>query len=93
MLKDPDYNIIYENQIEGLFIEYCEDNDIDLSKRNINDNDAYCIWSYIYNILFKPDSSTIRYDNKSSKIDYNNIDQINAILDVYLNLCFNYKIL
>lgn len=93
MLKDSENKIVYENQIEELFIQYCDDNNIDLSKRNIDDNDAYCIWSYIYNILFKPDKDTIRYNHKNSKLNYGDIDTLNIILDTYLKLCFNYKIL
>lgn len=93
MVKVESDVIIYENEIETLFYEYCENNDIDLSKRNIDDNDAYCIWEYIYNILFKPDKDTIRYNNKRSKLDYSDIETIYSILQEYLSLCFRFKIL
>lgn len=84
---------VYENQIEELFYEYCENNDIDISKRNIDDNDAYCIWDYIYNILFKPDKDTIRYNNKRSKLDYSDAESIYGVFEIYKRLCFRFKIL
>lgn len=86
---------VYDNQIESLFIEYCQNNNLQdsLDKRDINDNDAYCIWEYIYNILFKPDKDTIRLNNKTSKIDYSDIYTLSDILNAYLRLCFGYKIL
>lgn len=93
MIKTPEGEIIYENQIEELFYSYCEENNIDLSKRNINDNDATCIWRYIYNILFKPDENTIRYNNKTSKLDYSDINTLHSILDIYIDLCYRFNIL
>ena len=84
---------VYENRIEELFYEYCYENDIDTAKHNIDDNDAYCIWRYIYIHLFKPDAETIRFNNKSSKLDYDDITKIHAILDIYLGLCYKFKIL
>ena len=84
---------VYENRIEELFYEYCYENDIDTAKHNIDDNDAYCIWRYIYNTLFKPDAETIRYNNKKSKLDYGDIETISNILDIYLGLCYKFKIL
>lgn len=94
MIKADGGAEVYENQIESLFMQYCHDNNLtdDLQKRKINDNDAYCIWVYIYNTLFKPDRNTIRLNNKTSKIDYSDIYLINNILDIYIKLCFAYKI-
>lgn len=92
-MVDTEQGQVYENQIEDLFYEYCENNDIDTSKRKIDDNDARCIWKYIYNILYKPDRDTIRYNNKRSKIDYSDIEGIYNILNVYEDLCFKFKIL
>lgn len=85
---------VYDNQIESLFIQYCQDNgwQDQLDKHDIDDSHAYCIWEYIYINLFKPDKNTIRYNNKTSKIDYSDIYAINEILDTYIRLCFNYKI-
>lgn len=94
MIKAEGGAEVYENQIESLFVQYCHDNNLtdDLEKRKINDNDAYCIWVYIYNTLFKPDRNTIRLNNKTSKIDYGDIYAIWDILNTYIQLCFNYKI-
>lgn len=94
MIKAEGGAEVYENQIESLFVQYCHDNNLtdDLEKRKINDNDAYCIWVYIYNTLFKPDRNTIRLNNKTSKIDYGDIYAIWNILNTYIQLCFNYKI-
>lgn len=85
---------VLDNQIESLFIQYCQDNGLQeqLDKHDIDDSYAYCIWEYIYINLFKPDSNTIRYNNKTSKIDYSDIYIINNILDTYIRLCFSYKI-
>lgn len=84
---------VYENKIEELFYEYCYENDIDTTKHNIDDNDAFCIWRYIYIHLFKPDAETIRLNNKTSKLDYDDITGLHAILDIYIGLCYKYKIL
>lgn len=92
MVETPEGEV-YENQIEALFYIYCRENDIDTSKHNIDDNDAYCIWRYIYTKLFKPDAETIRYNNKKSKLDYGDIETISNILDIYLGLCYKFKIL
>lgn len=85
---------VYDNQIESLFVQYCQDNgwQEQLDKHDIDDSHAYCIWEYIYINLFKPDRDTIRFNNKTSKIDYSDIYAINDILDTYIRLCFNYKI-
>lgn len=93
MVKAEDGAEVYENQIESLFMQYCYDNNLtdDLEKRKINDNDAYCIWVYIYNILFKPDRNTVRLNNKTSKIDYSDIYSIWDVLNTYIQLCFDYK--
>lgn len=93
MVKTGQDEIIYENEIEALFYQYCSDNGIDTSLRKINDNDAYNIWEYIYNILFKPDTNTIRLNNKRSKLDYSDIESIYEILNIYTSLCFRFKIL
>lgn len=95
MIKNEQGSEIYENQIELLFIQYCQENDLQdaLDNRKIDDNDAYCIWEYIYKILFKPDRDTIRLNNKTSKLDYSDIYTLSEILSIYIELCFRYKIL
>lgn len=85
---------VLDNKIEDLFIQYCQDNNLQdqLDKHDIDDSYAYCIWEYIYINLFKPDKNTIRLNNKTSKLDYSDIYTINDILDTYIRLCFSYKI-
>lgn len=85
---------VYDNQIETLFIQYCQDNGLQeqLDKHDIDDSYSYCIWRYIYINLFKPDKDTIRFNNKTSKLDYSNIYILSDILDIYIDLCFRYKI-
>lgn len=85
---------VYENQIESLFTQYCQDNNLQeqLDKHDIDDSHSYCIWRYIYINLFKPDKDTIRFNNKTSKIDYSDIYLLFDILDIYIDLCFRYKI-
>lgn len=85
---------IYDNQIETLFVQYLQDNDMgdQLDAHKVDDSHAYGAWRYIYNILFKPDKNTIRLNNKTSKIDYSDIYLLSDILDTYLDLCFKYKI-
>ena len=74
MIKTDQGAEVYENQIESLFIQYCQDNGLQdqLDKHDIDDSYAYCIWEYIYIYiyinLFNPDSSTIRYNIKPVKI-------------------------
>lgn len=94
MIKTDQGVEVYNNQIETLFIQYCQDNNLQdgLDKHDIDDSYAYCIWEYIYINLFRPDKNTIRLNNKTSKIDYSDIYAINDILDTYIRLCFNYKI-
>lgn len=95
MIKTEEGTEVYENQIESLFIQYCNENNLNdaLDNRKIDDNDAYCIWEYIYKILFKPDRDTVRLNNKTSKLDYSDIYILNEILSIYIELCFRYKIL
>ncbi len=84
---------VYENRIEELFYEYCYENDIDTAKHNIDDNDAYCIWRYIYIHLFKPDAETVRINQKTSKLDYSDVESLYNVLDIYIGLCYKFKIL
>lgn len=85
---------VLDNKIEDLFIQYCQDNDLQcqLDKHDIDDSHAYSIWRYIYINLFKPDKDTIRFNNKTSKLDYSDIYALSDILDIYIDLCFKYKI-
>ena len=84
---------IHDNRIESLFLEYFEDRGIDPQHDNIKQTKFNAAWKYIYNKLFKPDSDTVRYNNKNSKINYDNITELNNICDIYIDLCFEYNII
>lgn len=84
---------IHENAIESLFLEYFADRGIDLKNDNVKQTKFNAAWKYIYNHLFKPDINTVRYNNKNSKIDYSNIEELNNICDIYIDLCFEYNII
>ena len=45
MIKTDQDVEIYENQIESLFVQYCQDNGLQdqLDKHDIDDSYAYCI--------------------------------------------------
>ena len=93
MIKTEGGVIVYENKIEELFIEYFENRGIDLQKDSIKQTKFNSAWKYIYNILFKPDENTIKYNNKNSKINYNDLSELNDICDIYIDLCFEYNII
>ena len=84
---------IHDNQIESLFLEYFEDRGIDLQHDTVKQTKFNAAWKYIYNRLFKPDINTVRYNNKNSKIDYNDIEKLNNICDIYIDLCFEHNII
>ncbi len=46
---------------------------------------------FIYQNVFKVKPGQIRYNNKSSNIDYNNTYLINDIIDIYINICLKYN--
>lgn len=84
---------IHENLIESLFLEYFENRDIDPQHDTIKQTKFNAAWKYIYNRLFKPDINTVRYNNKNSKLDYNDINELNNICDIYIDLCFEYNVI
>ena len=76
---------IHDNRIESLFLEYFEDRGIDPQHDNIKQTKFNAAWKYIYNKLFKPDSDTVRYNNKNSKINYDNITELRDTLNKWDN--------
>lgn len=87
---------VYTSQIEILFRKACEDNGA--LKKDADGHEtadpvkATAAWKQVYNQLFKPDKDTILYNNKTSKLDYNDIYTLHEILDIFLELCMEYKI-
>ena len=42
---------------------------------------------------YEKKDSFVRYNNKNSKIDYNDIEELNNICDIYIDLCFEHNII
>lgn len=92
MFKTDDGIEVYENQIETLFIKYFSERDLEPGDKDIKTSKYNSAWKYIYNNLFKPDRETIRYNNKNSKINYDDIRELKKICEIYIDLCFEYNI-
>lgn len=80
---------VYEDNIYYLIDEYIEKYNIqDLKKESQN------VWNglllYIYKNSFKIDNSILCLDNNSIYNGYN-INSVLYILDIYINLCYNYE--
>lgn len=84
---------VYESQISALFHRYFSDRNIDLQKDKIRQTKFNAAWKYVFDNLFRPDETTIRYNNKNSKLDYGDLEQLNRICDIYLDICFEYNII
>lgn len=85
--------LVYEHPIEELFHRYFEERGIDLEHDNIKQTKFAACWTYIYNTLYKPDKDTKRRYNTNSKLDYNDIDNLNVVADIFIALCREYNIM
>lgn len=91
--KKPELNIInpdtIANQVQECIEQYCNIYGIDLYnysvRVNIKHMEVNNILRYCYNSLFKPDKGLM--NNQKSLIDYDNIDQLQAVTDIFLNVC------
>lgn len=92
MFRVDEETEVYDNQIEAYFKQYFIDRGINLEKDSVKQSKYNAAWKYVYSNLFKPDSNTIRYNNKNSKIDYSDVWELNTICDIYIDLCFEYNI-
>lgn len=94
IINEPYNYTIAENDIESIFIDYFTSRNIDITDIQV----AYSIKQVTYIAAFKEIfkrlfKTTINLpDNRKSKIDYNDIDVLNRIADIYIELCFNYHI-
>lgn len=89
-------NTVYDNAIEMHFHEYFERRNILLSGLDYKyvDNSVFeAAFRYIYKKLFKPDITTVRYNNKNTKIDLKDIDELNNIADIYIDIIKDYNII
>lgn len=84
---------VYEHPIEELFHRYFEERGIDPEHDTVKQTKFAACWTYIYNILYKPDKDTKRRYNTNSKLDYNDIDNLNVVADVFISLCREYNIM
>ena len=89
----PDVTVM-ENAIEDRLLEFFSLRGIDITDvfvayriKQVTFNAA---WKYCYNDLFKTDKP--QPNNRKSSINYDDIDQLNAIADAYIYLCFVYHI-
>lgn len=85
---------VIENVIEDRLIEYFSQRGIDITDiftaYTIKQNTFNAAWKYCYNQLFKPDKP--QRNNRNSLINYDNIDELNAVCSAYLDICFDYHI-
>lgn len=87
---------IYDNAIEMFFHEYFDNRGISIDGTDYKsvDNSVFeAAFRYVYKKLFKPDKTTVRYNNKNTKIDLKNIDELNSIADAYIDIIKAYSII
>ena len=81
------------DQVTACINEYCARFNIDLynynMRVNIKHNEVNNILRYCYNSLFKP--STGLMNNDKSIIDYDNIEQFTAVVNVFLDVCMMFN--
>ena len=91
--EKPNYNFInpqeLPNQVNNILTEYCSLYGIDLynykERSSIKHNEVNNILRYMYNRIFKP--STGLYNNQRSLLNYDDIEQLQSAVDVFLNIC------
>lgn len=89
----PKLNIInpdtIADQVQDVINEYCSTYGIDIynynQRVNIKHNEVNNILRYCYKQLFKPDRGL--YNNQKSLIDYDDIEQLQVVVDVFLDVC------
>lgn len=96
MISLDSENTVYDNAIEMYFYEYFENRDISLQGLDYKqiDNSLFeAAFSYVYKKLFKPDNTTVRYNNKNTKINLRDIDELNYIADIYIDIVKGFNII
>lgn len=86
---------VFENDIDYYFKEYFEKRNISLvglDYKKIDNSVFEAAFRYVYRHVFKPDRKTIRYNNKNTKIDLKDIEQLEDILNIYIDLVKDYNI-
>lgn len=89
-------NTVYDNAIEMYFREYFDNRGISIDGTDYKsvDNSVFeAAFRYVYKKLFKPNKTTVRYNNKNTKIDLRDIDELNTIADAYIDIIKDYAII
>lgn len=89
----PEYNFIdtatLSDQVNALILEYCSLYGIDINnykeRTGIKHNEVNNILRYCYKKLFKPEKPL--YNNQASNINYDDIEQLHCVVDVFLDIC------
>lgn len=81
---------VYENNIAEAISQYCIDHKIKPADLYTIDQSRWnSVLMYIYKYTFKPLKTDSKREN--SRVDYNNIDLLNNICDIYISLCYEYS--
>lgn len=82
-----------QEQVEKLIEQYCRKYNIDLydynKRSNIKHNEVNNILRYCYNSLFKPSHNLP--NNQKSLLNYNDVEQLQKIADIFLNICMMFN--
>ena len=82
---------VYEDKIYYYADQYINnnlDNPDDIKK---NSSLFAGMIKYIYKHVFKSNKNTVKYNNKNSNIDMDDIELLNNIWDIYTELCYKYQ--
>lgn len=100
-MKDNTVNVngidVYENKIYELCDEYINnlDTDIKEAENKITKRSTFRgMLKYIYKNLFKPKKGENIYNNsikRNSNLNYDDIELLNDIWDIYTELCYKYN--
>lgn len=87
-------NQIAENEIETLLLKWFLDRNVDITdietSYRIKQVTFNAAWMSIYQQLFKP--TTKQRNNRRSLLNYDDIELLNNIADIYISLCLQYHI-
>lgn len=83
---DPE---LLQAQVEACINDYCIKYNLDISnynfRVNIKHNEVNNILRFCYNSIFRPDKKL--FNNQKSLIDYDNLDQLSAVAESFINIC------
>ena len=80
---------LIQSQVKSCIDEYCSIYGIDLynysQRSNIKHNEVNNILLYCYDHIFKPSKGLM--NNQKSLIDYDNIEQLEAVINTFIHVC------